>query len=185
VADVDGLAEARGGTISVFNGPDPVVRVLDSAGEEQAVVGRWLAACAADGVMPGEMSVFVRSDAELARARAAGAASGLPMAVLGDDARTPRARVSIGTMPLSKGLEFRAVVVMACDDEVVPLQARIESVTDESDLKEIYETERHLLYVACTRARDHLLVTAVRPASEFLQDLGTEKGNATCVLPSR
>lgn len=29
----------------------------------------------------------------------------------------------------------------------------------------------HLLYVACTRARDHLLVTSVDPASEFLDDL--------------
>jgi superfamily I DNA/RNA helicase len=35
----------------------------------------------------------------------------------------------------------------------------------------VYNTERHLLYVACTRARDHLLVTSVRPASEFLDDL--------------
>ncbi|MDP3910023.1 MAG: hypothetical protein Q8Q14_06500 [Gemmatimonadales bacterium] len=32
-------------------------------------------------------------------------------------------------------------------------------------------TERHLLYLACTRARDHLLVTGVNPASELLQDL--------------
>ena len=32
-------------------------------------------------------------------------------------------------------------------------------------------TERHLLYVACTRARDHLIVTGVAPASEFLDDL--------------
>jgi ATP-dependent exoDNAse (exonuclease V) beta subunit len=32
-------------------------------------------------------------------------------------------------------------------------------------------TERHLLYVACTRARDFLLVTGVDPASEFLDDL--------------
>ena len=36
--------------------------------------------------------------------------------------------------------------------------------------KEVYDTERHLLYVACTRARDHLLVTGVDPASEFLDD---------------
>jgi len=28
--------------------------------------------------------------------------------------------VSIGTMHLAKGLEFRAVAVMACDDEVIP-----------------------------------------------------------------
>jgi hypothetical protein len=40
-----------------------------------------------------------------------------------------------------------------------------------ADLEEVYNTERHLLYVACTRARDTLLVTSVAPASEFLEDL--------------
>ncbi len=74
-------------------------------------------------------------------------------------------------MHRAKGLEFRAVAVMACDDEVVPLQVRIEGVADEADLEDVYNTERHLLYVACTRARDQLLVTGVAPASEFLEDL--------------
>ena len=60
---------------------------------------------------------------------------------------------------------------MACDDEVIPLLERIERVADDTDLEEVYNTERHLLYVACTRARDHLLVTGVNPASEFLDDL--------------
>src|SRR5207245_5534445 len=102
-------------------------------------------------------------------ARAAVEAARLPVALLDDDVRTVRDRVPVGTMHLSKGLEFRAVAVMACDDEVLPLQARIEAVTDEGDLQEVYDTERHLLYVACTRARDNLLVTGVSPASEFLQ----------------
>lgn len=74
-------------------------------------------------------------------------------------------------MHLAKGLEFRAVAVIACDDEIIPLQQRIESAADDSDLEEVYNTERHLLYVACTRARDRLLITAVEPASEFLDDL--------------
>jgi superfamily I DNA/RNA helicase len=60
---------------------------------------------------------------------------------------------------------------MACDEEVIPLQSRIEAVTDEGDLKEVYETERHLLYVACTRARDRLMISGVDPGSEFLEDL--------------
>ena len=171
VSDVDGNTEERGGTISVFNGADPLLRVLDSAEEESAVVGHWLAERASEGVTPGEMSVCVRSSAELPRARAAVEAAGLLVAPLDDDVKTGRDRVAVGTMPLSKGLEFRAVAVMACDDEVVPLQARIEAVTDEGDLEEVYDTERHLLYVACTRARDHLLVTGVAPASEFLEDL--------------
>ena len=61
---------------------------------------------------------------------------------------------------------------MACDDEVIPLQERLEMVADEGDLEDVYNTERQLLYVACTRARDHLFVTSTAPASEFLNDLG-------------
>ena len=45
---------------------------------------------------------------------------------------------------------------MACDDEIIPLRERIESVADDADLEEVYDSERHLPYVACTRARDHL-----------------------------
>jgi superfamily I DNA/RNA helicase len=69
-------------------------------------------------------------------------------------------------MHLAKGLEFRPVAVMACDDEIVPLQERIETVGDDADLQELYDTERHLVYVACTRARDHLLISSVEPASD-------------------
>ena len=56
-------------------------------------------------------------------------------------------------------------------ESLIPLQQRIETVGDDADLQEVYDTERHLLYVACTRARDHLLITSVEPASEFLDDL--------------
>jgi superfamily I DNA/RNA helicase len=91
--------------------------------------------------------------------------------ILDEHVETESGQVSISTMNLAKGLEFRAVVVMACDDEIVPLQERIETVGDDADLQEVYDTERHLLYVACTRARDHLLVTSVEPASEFLDDM--------------
>jgi len=52
---------------------------------------------------------------------------------------------------------------------VLPLQARVEAVTDEADLVQVYETERHLLYVACTPARDSLWVFGVTAESEFLQ----------------
>ena len=91
--------------------------------------------------------------------------------VLDENIEIVTGQVSLGTMPLAKGLEFKAVAVMACDDEEVPLQVRIEAVGDDADLKEVYETERHLLYVACTRARDYVHVSAVGPASEFLTDL--------------
>ena len=145
--------------------------MLDTQEEEIEAVSQWLSDRMSEGMEPHEIGVFVRSAAELARARTAIEAAGLPYKTLDEDVETTSGHVSLCTMHLAKGLEFRAVVVMACDDEVIPLQERIETVTDDSDLEEVYNTERHLLYVACTRARDHLLVTGVDPASEFLDDL--------------
>jgi len=171
VSDVDGNTEERRGTVSVFNGAAPVVRTFNSQEEEVDAVGAWLADRGTEGVAPREIAIFVRSETELKRARAAAAKSGVPFKVLDEHVETTSGQLSICTMHLAKGLEFRAVAVMACDDEIIPLQSRIETVTEDSDLEEVYNTERHLLYVACTRARDHLLVTSVEPASEFLDDL--------------
>jgi superfamily I DNA/RNA helicase len=171
LSDVDGNTEQRVGTISVFNGPPPTIRVLASATDESRLVGTWLVDLSNAGVMPHEMGVFVRSPAELDRARAAVKHAGLPCKVLDEHVETTGGHVSISTMHLAKGLEFRAVAVMACDDEIIPLQERIEMVADDADLEEVYNTECHLLYVACTRARDHLLVTSVDPPLEFLDDL--------------
>jgi len=171
--DVDGNEEDRRGTVSVFNGPAPSIAVAATTFEEMQKVGEWLFGLAAHGVEPHEMGVFVRSYAEMDRARAAVEAAKLTYRVLDDGVETKPGHVSIGTMHLAKGLEFRAVAVMACDGAVVPLQARIESAADESELEDVYNTERHLLYVACTRARDHLLVTSAGDASEFVDDMRT------------
>ncbi|KSR43977.1 3'-5' exonuclease [Pseudomonas aeruginosa] len=171
VTDVDGFIEDRSDTVSVFNGPQPTVHVLKTIHDEIESVANWLRARTQAGFLAHEFGVFVRSEAQVDRASQAVAAAGLPFKVLDEHVDTESGYVSIGTMHLAKGLEFRAVVVMACDDEVIPLQERIETVGDDADLQEVYDTERHLLYVACTRARDELLVTSVSPASEFLDDL--------------
>jgi mRNA-degrading endonuclease RelE of RelBE toxin-antitoxin system len=171
VSDVDGNTEDRDKTISVFNGPTPTIRVLVSPEAETAMVSKWIMDLNKEGIAPHELGVFVRSAAELYRAREAVKDAGLAFKILDEKVETTSGHVSISTMHLAKGLEFRAVAVMACDDEVIPLQERIETVADDTDLEEVYNTERHLLYVACTRARDYLLVTSVAPASEFLDDL--------------
>lgn len=171
VSDVDGNTESRDDTVSVFNGPKPLLRALGTEAEEIDHVGAWLKEHVGAGLLPHEVAIFVRSPAQLDRARQAATEVGVKFLVLDERLDTSRDHVSISTMDLAKGLEFRAVAVMACDDEVLPLQERIETVGDDSDLKEVYDTERHLLYVACTRARDHLLVTGVKPVSEFLDDM--------------
>ena len=171
LADVDGVTEQRGGTISAFNGPEPLVKALASAEEESACIAQWLRERRSEGYEPHEIGVFVRSDAELERAIEGIEDAGFSAVHLSTHPGGVSGSVAAGTMHLAKGLGFRAVIVAACDDEVLPLQSRIENIADEADLEEVYNTERHLLYVACTRARDCLLVTGVAPVSEFLDDL--------------
>jgi hypothetical protein len=171
LTDADGNAEDRDKTVSLFDGPAPMVRVCKSQDEETKAVAGWLRGLRQHGLLPHEFGVFIRSPAQLDRAIAAAVAADLPFKVLDEQVDGTSGHAAISTMHLAKGLEFRAVVVMACDDEVIPLQERVETVADEADLEEVYNTERHLLYVACTRARDHLLVTSATPASEFLDDL--------------
>jgi len=131
----------------------------------------WELQAVRDGISPSEIGIFVRSRDQLDRARTAVKAAGFNILELSGDGDDHPNRISIGTMHMAKGLEFKAVVVMACDDEVLPLQSRIEAVADEVELDDVYETERQLLYVACTRARDRLMVSCVQPGSEFLADL--------------
>lgn len=178
VTDVDGNSEDRHNTVSVFNGPSPTIRSLKNEAEEIKTVAHWIAEQTKTGVLPHEFGVFVRSEGQLDRALAAVKEADIAFKILDESVEITSGHVSISTMHLAKGLEFRAVVVMACDDEVIPLQERIETVGDDADLREVYDTERHLLYVACTRARDHLLVTSVEPPSEFLDDMrvGPKKG---------
>ena len=171
ISDVDGNLEERKGTVSVFNGPQPTVQVLEDEEAESSAVSKWLTGRISEGVQPSEIGVFVRSIDQTKRAVAAIKRSRLPYSILDEEVDAEEECMTVGTMQLAKGLEFRAVAVVACDSEVIPLQSRVESIADEADLEEVYNTERNLLYVACTRARDYLLVTGVKPVSEFLDDL--------------
>lgn len=66
-----------------------------------------------NGAVPYEIGIFVCSAAELGRAKAAVESAKLPYRVLDETVETTSGRASIGTMHLTKGLEFRTVVVMA------------------------------------------------------------------------
>ena len=155
----------------MFDGPPPLFQACPDSDHECRVVSAWIRDRINEGCRPAEIGVFVRSDAEISRGRQAVKLSGVRAVELSEKVDVEDGAIAISTMHFAKGLEFRAVVVMACDDDVIPLTERIESVGDDADLEEVYDTERHLLYVACTRARDHLLVTGISPVSEFLDDL--------------
>ena len=78
------------------------------------------------GIKPTEIGLFVRTRAILDRARKAVRGAGQDACSNSERGDDP-AGANLNREHLAKGLEFRAVAVMACDDEIIPLQAfRIE-----------------------------------------------------------
>jgi hypothetical protein len=171
VADGDGIEEDRRAIVSVFAGPLPETLEATDPAEETARVAAWLSARRAEGIEPDEIGIFARTEEAAARGERACVAAGVAFRRAPPDPEEHAEAATVCTMALAKGLEFRAVAVMACDEDLVPLGERLALASNELELREIYETERHLLYVSCTRARERLLVSGVAPVSEYLSEL--------------
>ena len=161
--DADEIVQERKGTISLMSGPKPVFRQFEDVEGEIEGVAAWLDEMHDKFNVPSEaVAIFFRSEREHARASAA-----LARSKYADAAKPPKLDVMLG----AKGLEYQAVAVMCCDADVIPSPERLAEADVIAGLQEIYDTERNLLYVACTRARDYLLVSSAGIPSELLLDM--------------
>jgi len=156
--EVDGGEDNRLGVSSVFHGPAPEIRIFDTRDAEIAAAAGWIGKRRKEGFDSSTLAVLVRSPRERSAAEEAVRISehtGVPICLMHD----------------AKGREFRGVAVICCDADVIPNEERLLTAVDDRALKEIFDTERHLLYVAATRAREQLWISASGTASEFLADL--------------
>ena len=162
--DADEISQNRKGTISLLSGPKPEIRQFKTRDEEAEGVAKWLNMVAVELKIPAsQVAIFYRSEKEHVRALDA-----IQRSVYGyDGEEKPR----LAEMFEAKGLEYRAAVVMACDSDVIPSPDRLAEADLIAGIEEIYDTERNLLYVACTRARDYLLITSAGVPSELLLDM--------------
>lgn len=152
LVEPDGTEDNRLGVTSIFEGAAPEIRAFTSREDELEAVQAWITELFSQGFNAAEIMVLVRTF---------------------DLACHVARLVSVPVMPMheAKGAEYRAVAVIALDQGIVPLEDRLLMARDEAQIDEIMNTERHLLYVAATRARDRLWLSGVSPISEFLQDL--------------
>ena len=169
ISDFDGNLEKRKDTISLFQGPKPEVLLFQNQSEETKSNQIYLQDLLGNGFSAHEILIIVRSSEEYKRVESL-QSDNINLAFI-EKEKSSINQFTVCTMHSAKGLEYRAVIIMACDSNVIPNSNRLEQSGDESELEEIYATERQLLYVACTRARDHLRITGVKPGSEFLEDM--------------
>lgn len=136
---------------------------------EQEALAEWLRARRDEGVALHEIGLFARTGKLIAeRITPALRAAALPSQDIKSDGVPEEGFVAVGTMHGAKGLEFRAVAIVGCDRNQLPLRTVASRLRDAADREAFIEQERHLLYVACTRASSRLRVTWSREGCEWL-----------------
>ncbi|HEY6496049.1 MAG TPA: UvrD-helicase domain-containing protein [Trebonia sp.] len=167
VTGLDGEVDSLLGYESPMHGPQPRLRVAATREEEfaqlAAQIRMWLAA----GIEPHAIGLTARSAGLVREAREMLKADGIATIPLSGRGSTHAVRA--GTMHAMKGLEFQAVAVLGVEEGLVP---KLEAITPEGEdpvaNANDVQRERCVLFVACTRARDHLYVSGTGALSSFL-----------------
>lgn len=174
LGDGDSLTDHR----STLHGRRPTFAPHRSKAEEITAAVARIAKWTASGVAPEDIGVAVRF-IQLGRDVATALEqAGLSTHVLGNSAPGPGVRIA--TMHRMKGLEFRCVAVLGVSEGTVPMRAAITPVeVDPQQHQEDIATELSLLFVACTRAREDLLVSCHGAPSSFLAPVDKDGKAAT------
>ena len=169
IIGLDGEADTLAGYRSPMHGRRPEIRGARDREEELEILSERLRGWIAEGIEPHAIGVAARSGYLAKAARESLESAGIKAASL--TAKGKKDAVRTGTMHGMKGLEFQAVAVIGAEDGTVPAPAAVTSadadpLAHEQDL----QRERCVLFVACTRARDHLHVSYTGQPSPFLSN---------------
>ncbi|WP_051121916.1 UvrD-helicase domain-containing protein [Nocardia sp. 348MFTsu5.1] len=165
VDDLDLGRDTVRGYRSAFHGYQPTVREFDSTTAEFDYMAETVALWIESDIEPRQLAIAVRERAQIVKVIEAMSARDIKARKLADLTTA----VAVATMHSLKGLEFRCLAVVGVDATRMPLQA---SITPESEDKQTHafdmQRERQLLFVACTRAREDLVVTWTGERSPFI-----------------
>jgi superfamily I DNA/RNA helicase len=171
VLDLEGDEENRARYRSRLSGLEPMLNgTATNEGEDRFVadtLSGWLNEDKVTRPAPETIGILVRTNRlrdELARALRQ---AGIPTETLSADSELVGNGVQVATMHRAKGMEFARVVVAGVSASLLPFAWLIENAPEE-DRAELEQRERLLLYVACTRARDRLVISWHGKPSPFL-----------------
>jgi hypothetical protein len=168
VTGLDGEVDSLLGYRSPMHGLAPQVKMAANRTEELALLTERICSWLADGIELNAIGVTARSAALVREARTALEAAGIATVSL--NGRGSTKAVLAGTMHAMKGLEFQAVAAIGVEQGLVPASAAVTPQTEDAAAHaQDLQRERCVLFVACTRARDHLYVSGTGEPSPFLQ----------------
>ncbi|MCH9733550.1 MAG: DEAD/DEAH box helicase [Actinomycetia bacterium] len=171
IDDMEGGLDSIAGCKSYVHGEPPRLSAHPSVDAEAEFIASSVKNWIDNGFAPSEIGVALRSKWSTAKIESALKAAGIDSVDLAKVSNDDCA-VRIGTMHRMKGLEFRCVCVAGVGAKQVPAVNAVTPVEDDQQThRQDLERERCILFVACTRAREQLLVTWHGEPSPFLTAL--------------
>lgn len=166
--DAEGETDSVAGYRSARTGPQPYLVRVKSEQEEFEVadhfISRWL-----DSEKDVHIGVMCRTRGQISRVVSGLADHGIDAVATRNAERASHEQVSVMTMHGAKGMEFTHVLLMGVGKELMPLRFQLKNLSEE-DAREAMQRERSLLYVAASRAREELVITATGEPSELLPE---------------
>lgn len=173
--DLDGGSD-RGKDISLLSGDMPVIRSFPNSQAEKEFVIKEIRKLLNEGVLPHEIAVLVPTNHGLDQIMKRLYKAEIPAEKLGAQTGAAQSKIQCGTIHSSKGLEFRVVFIMEANDDELPNQWVVEQKKeDPTELETYFRSQRSLLYVAMTRAREQVIVTAYGKLTPFLDPVEKAK----------
>jgi superfamily I DNA/RNA helicase len=168
IDDMDGGLDSIASCKSYLHGATPRTEGFDKADDEARFIVKSVKVWMAKGVVPSEIGIATRARWFGSKIVDYLQAEAIPTVDLANADKDDKA-VSVGTMHRMKGLEFRCVNVAGVGANLVPAPTAV-TPADEDKQTHDQDTERErcVLFVACTRAREELLVTWHGQPSPFL-----------------
>jgi superfamily I DNA/RNA helicase len=165
---LDDEADTLTGYRSPLHGGRPKVVGTPTREAEYDALVRQVTGWRDEGIEPHAIGVAARSNWIVKEAAGVLNAAGIPTVSL--SAKSRKDAVRVGTMHGMKGLEFQAVAVIGVADEVIPAPSSLtDAGKDPVAHAQDVQRERCLLFVALTRARDHLYISYSGTPSAFLR----------------
>jgi superfamily I DNA/RNA helicase len=168
IDDLDGGVDSLKGYSALRSGPAPSIRVFESESAEADFIKEVIVDWINQGVAPESICISTRTHAQIDdRYAQILDAAGIEWVKVEKDpeAEASKPGVRLATMHRMKGLEFSRVLLAGVQAGKMPLEAG--DYADYASLEDHELRERCLLYVACTRARDELVITGFGTPSPF------------------
>ena len=164
----DGIDDGKG-YISVSHGEQPTVSVYATQDQEAAELIKSIQEQTAAGIDPREICVVARTNTLVDEYKKYLATAGIACFEVKRKQADDRSRmgVRLATMHRVKGLEFTIVYIVAANKNYIPLKSAVNR-SDEAEREAAMTGERCLLYVAMTRAKKMVRISAYGAASDFL-----------------